>query len=189
MKRHPGTIGNQCPRTHVPRFAELLKARDCTRNSISEPKNSVFVKVAGVETVWVPSHSVTDVKVTGPAFGPCSLVEPLSRAVQGNLQVANNLVNASKTCCVIQVANHITKDVWLKPRTRLGTVRVVEQVLSRALLKFEMESNEAIVFRPLTADCQESPTLKPGKGANPQTRRELPSGVTLANFQGTAAEK
>ena len=135
----------------------------------------------------MPSHSVTDVKVTGPAFGPCSLVEPLSRAVQGNLQVANNLVNASKTCCVIQVA--ITKDVWLKPRTRLGTVRVVEQVLSRALLKFEMESNEVIVFRPLTADCQESSTLKPGKGANPQTRRELPSGVTLANFQGTAAEK
>ena len=110
--------------------------------------------------VLVPSNSVASVAVTGPACGPNALVEPLSVPVPGNLQLANTLVDASKTCFLIQVANPFQNDVWLKPRTRLGTVHGAVTVTSGEQLQFDVHSNEVIVSYPLSAE-QQKPTPPP----------------------------
>ena len=61
----------------------------------------------------IPASSVASIAVTDPACGPAAMVEPLSVPVQGNIQVANTLVNASKTCFHIQVVNPTSRDDWL----------------------------------------------------------------------------
>ena len=99
----------------IPQFGALLQQRPNAEPRTSENPSSGFVRVAGMYPVLVPSNSVASVAVTGPACGPNTLVEPLSVPVPGNLQLANTLVNASKTCFLIQVANPFQKDVWLKP--------------------------------------------------------------------------
>ena len=64
--------------------------------------------------VLVPSNSLAGVAVTGLACGPNALVEPLRVPVPGNLQLANTLVDASKTCFLIQVANPSQKQLALE---------------------------------------------------------------------------
>ena len=70
---------------------------------MSGPCTCGFVCVAGSYPVMIPANSVASIAVTGPACGPAAMVELLSVPVQGNIQVANTLVNASKTCFHIQV--------------------------------------------------------------------------------------
>ena len=141
----------------IPRFGALLQQRPN-----AEPRNSEkgFVRVAGMYPVLVPSNSVASVAVTGPACGPNALVKLLSVPVPGYLQLANTLVDASKTCFLIQAANPSQKDVWLKPRTRLGTVHGAVTVTSGEQLQFDVQSNEVIVSYPLSAEPQK-PTPPP----------------------------
>lgn len=75
---------------------------------------SGFLHVAGCYRVMIAPNSGASVAVTGPACGPTAMVEPLSVLVQGNIQVTNTLVNASKMCYHIQVVNPTSRDVWLK---------------------------------------------------------------------------
>lgn len=70
----------------------------------------------------ITSNAVANVAVTGPACGNSAMVEPLTVPIQGNIQITNTLVNASKMCFHIQVVNPTSGDVWLKSRTHLGTV-------------------------------------------------------------------
>ncbi|KAK3726383.1 hypothetical protein QZH41_005098 [Actinostola sp. cb2023] len=184
----PGLLGTNVL-ARVPKFAELLNSRRETMNTVYESKKTGFVKVAGSSCICVPSYSVTDVTVTGPKCGPNSLVEPLGVPVAGSLQVANTLVKATRTCYAIQVSNHTSKDVWLKPRTRLGTIKGVEHVTCGEQLLFDVKCNEVIVSCPLSADYQKTPSGGTGNTANTQSREELPTGITLDNFQGTEAER
>ena len=78
----------------------------------------------------IPPNLVASLAVTSPACGPTAMVEPLSVPVQGNIQITNTLVNASKTCFHIQVVNPTSRNVCLKPRTRLGTVHNAVTVTS-----------------------------------------------------------
>ena len=154
----PGLLGTNVL-AQIPQFGALLQQRPNAEPRTSENPSSGFVRVAGMYPVLVPSNSVASVAVTGPACGSNALVEPLSVPVPGNLQLANTLVDASKTCFLIQVANPSQKDVWLKPRTRLGTVHGAVTVTGGEQLQFDVESNEVIVSYPLSAE-QQKPTLQ-----------------------------
>ena len=101
--------------------------------------------------------TVASVAVNGQACGPNALVEPLSVPVPGNLQLGNTLVDTSKTCFLIQVANPSQKDVWLKQQTRLGMVHGAVTVASGEQLQFDVQSNEVIVSYLLSAE-QQKPT-------------------------------
>lgn len=132
---------------------------------------------------------MTDVAVTGPACGPNALVEPLNVPIHGHLQVANTFVRATKTCFMIQVINPTTRDIWLKPKTRLGTIHPAEQVSCGAQLSFEVQSREVIVSCPAAADYQEPTAQRRSRAAESQPKQDIPNGIPLDNFQGTEAQK
>ncbi|EDO31464.1 predicted protein [Nematostella vectensis] len=82
--------------SQVPEFKKLMT---------EDKKRTGFAKVAGSCNVWVPPFSEADVLVTGPQWGCSAVVEPLSVPICGNLSVASTLVNTSRVCFVVKVAN------------------------------------------------------------------------------------
>lgn len=54
--------------------------------------------------------------VTGPACGSNVLADPLGTTGLGNIQVTNTLVEASKTCCQVQVMNPSLRELWFNLR-------------------------------------------------------------------------
>ena len=117
----PGLLGTNVL-VQIPKFGALLQQRTHSEPRTSETCTSGFVRIAGSYPVMISPNSVASVAVTGPVCGPTAMVKPLSVPVPGNIQVAKTLVNASETCFHIQVVNLTARDVWLKPRTCLGTV-------------------------------------------------------------------
>ena len=204
LKETPDTVGGRRPfpgllgtniLDHVPKFAELMKggtgSEDPRDDEISKGQTCGFVRVAGRETVWVPSNTVCDIVVTGPACGGNAMVEPLTVPIQGNLQVACTFVRATRTHYTIQVANPTSKDIWLKPRMRLGTIHTAEQVSCGAQISFQVSCNEMMVTacQP-EADCHPPTTQWGGKNTGPQlTETALPDGISLDNFPGTTEQK
>lgn len=184
----PGLLGTNVL-AQIPKFSALLQQRTHSEPKSSGPPTSGFVRVAGSYPVMIPASSVASIAVTGPACGPAALVEPLSVPVQGNIQVANTLVNASKTCFHIQVVNPASRDVWLKPRTRLGTVHGAVTVTSGNQIELDMQCNEVIISCPQEAECQEFPSPEPDQPAAPLREEDLPAGISLTDFPGTPAEK
>ena len=184
----PGLLGTNVL-AQIPKFGALLQQRTDSEPRTSGPCTSGFVRVAGSYPVMIPASSVASIAVTGPACGPAAMVEPLSVPVQGNIQVANTLVNASKTCFHIQLVNPTSKDVWLKPRTRLGTVHGAVSVTSGNQIELDVQSNEVIISCPLEAESQEFPSLEPDQPAAPLREEDLPAGISLTDFPGTPAEK
>ena len=128
-RKVPGLLGTNVL-ARLPKFAELLESSS-SKPRVAETKTSGFVRVAGRDEVLVPSSSVTNVLVSGPVCGPRAVVEPLRTPVPGNIQIANTLVDTSSVCYYIQVVNPTSKDVWLKPKTRLGAVCDVAGIPSR----------------------------------------------------------
>ena len=184
----PGLLGTNVL-AQIPQFGALLQQRPNAEPRTSGESNSGFVRVAGMYPILVPSNSVASVAVTGPACGPNALVEPLSVPVPGNIQVANTLVDASKTCFLIQVVNPSPKDVWLKPRTRLGTVRGTVKVTSGEQLKFDVQSDAVIVSCPPGAEQQKPSPQEPDSPMRPPREQDLPAEISLEDFPGTPAEK
>ena len=181
----PGLLGTNILR-HIPRFAEMLERE--TGGGTCRPRSG-FVRVAGREPVRIPCNSVANLMVTGPAWGTSALVEPLVVPVQGNIQVASTLVNTTKAYFAIQVVNHTTKDVWLKPRTRLGTICEATQIDGGERLELAVESDEVVVSCPVRADCQQATVKAAGRSTETQRGQKMPNGVTLENFPGTAKER
>ena len=144
----PGLLGTNVL-AQIPKFGDLLQQKTRAKRRDSETSTSGFVRVARKYAVLVPPNSVASKAVTGPACGANALVEPLSVPVPGNIQVANTLVDGSKTCFLIQVVTPTPKDVWLQPRAHLETVRGAAKVTSGDHLEFDVCSNEVIVSCPL----------------------------------------
>lgn len=60
----------------------------------------------------LPKHiQFSSPPIQWPASGSSTLIESLSVPEPENLQVANTLVDASKTCFLIQVVNPFPRDV------------------------------------------------------------------------------
>ncbi|KAK3709629.1 hypothetical protein QZH41_010093, partial [Actinostola sp. cb2023] len=180
----PGLIGTNVL-GQVPKYKNILELHE------QEPKRknrTGFVKVAGTDKVWVPPFTESDVTVTGPPWGTSAVVEPLGVPVQGNLTVANTLVDTTKSCLVIRVANHTAKDIWLKPRTRIGIIREGAVVQTGEQLEFYQESNRVTVSCNLSASPQQPPSREAEGTVRWQRKQELPNGITLDNFPGTAQQ-
>lgn len=148
-----------------------------------------FVKVGGTDRVWVPAFTESDVLVTGPSWGTDAVIEPLNVPIEGNLTVASTFVDTTKTCYYVRVANQTAKDIWLKPRTRVGIIREADMTRSGEQLKFVQENNM------VTVSCivSTAPQTPPQREAADIVRRQMvqvpPHGITLDNFPGTELQK
>ncbi|XP_032231037.1 uncharacterized protein LOC116614299 [Nematostella vectensis] len=180
MKRQvPGIFGANLL-SQVPEFKKLMT---------EDKKRTGFAKVAGSCNVWVPPFSEADVLVTGPQWGCSAVVEPLSVPICGNLSVASTLVNTSRACFVVKVADQTAKDIWLKPRTRLGIVRECDVLQQGEPLLFFQESNSVTVSCGLSADPRKPPKREAEDMARWQGSQELPTGITVVCFPGTEQQR
>ena len=96
---------------HLPNFQKILT-----------PKHSSFIRVAGRRDILIPAGTECPVRVSIPSLDQDGLVEPLTRNLPGGLQVPAAVIDARKNVSVVKVLNLGVRDVWLRPRTRLGTV-------------------------------------------------------------------
>ena len=190
-RKVPGILGTNVL-AKIPKWAELM-APDGRASTSSQgtctPCKRRLVKVAGSSAVWVPPYSAMDVAVNGALREAMAMVEPLSIPLQGNLQVASTLVDTSKPGRCVQVVNPTGRGVWLKPKTCLGTIQDVEEVVGGEQLEFVLGSNEVVVSCSVDADYEESSSQIPSSTAKYQTTEEYTCGITLEDFQGTEKEK
>ena len=103
--------------------------------------------------------------------------------------MANTLVDASKTCILVQVVNPSPRDVWLKRRTRLGTVRFAVQVTSGDQLELEVRSNEVLVSCSLGAELRRPSSPELGNPVRPPRDGDLPAEISLKDFPGTSDDR
>ena len=141
---------------HVPKYKQLL----------GDSHHTGFAWLTGRDSVLVPAYSECTLAVIGPSFGRDALFEPLASPIPGNFLAKRGLVNA-KGPMFVQVMNLGSVDVWLKPRTKLGThTRAAEQ----NLLKVKVTSSG------ITASVNEvTGTSSPAS---------LPEGLDLSTIAG-----
>ena len=146
---------------HVPEYKQLL----------GDSHYTGFARLTGRDSVLVPAYSECTLAVTGPSFGQDALFEPLASPLPGNLLAKRGLVD-TKGPMFVQVMNLGSADVWLKPRTRLGTLtRAAEE---ENLLKVQVTSSG------ITASVNEvTGTSSPAS---------LPEGLDLSTIAGHPSE-
>ena len=96
---------------HVPECKQLL----------GDSHNTGFVWLTGKDSVLVLAYSECILAVTGSSFGQDALFEPLASPLPSNLLARRGLVDTN--CPIfVHVVNLASANVWLKLRTRLGTL-------------------------------------------------------------------
>lgn len=183
QRRIPCLIGTNVL-GQIPQYQQILQQEE---KKIK--RKTGFVKVAGSDLVWVPPFTESDVLVTGPSWGTDAVIEPLGVPVEGNLTVASTLVDTTKKSYYVRVANQTAKDIWLKPRTRLGIVGEGNLVKTGEQLEFVEEDNSVIVCCNLSADPQEPPKREADGIVRRRRLQEPPHGITLDKFPGTENQK
>ncbi len=101
------------------------------------------VRIAGSSSIRVTAGSVVDVPVTGNVVGAEVLVEPLMTPLPGNLSLCRTVVDTTSGGCFVRVVNFGEHDIWLKPKTPIGTALCVEVVPPR--VELAVSSTEVVV--------------------------------------------
>ena len=179
QRRVPCLIGTNVL-GRIPQYENVLQ-----ENNKNRKVTTGFVKVAGLDKVWVLPFTETDVPVTGPSWGKDAVIEPLDVPIEGNLTVASTLVDTAKHVYYVRVANQTAKDVWLKPKTRIGVIREGDLVQMGKQLEFRQENGLVTVCCSLSADPQKPPDREAVDMAQKQGIQSPPKGVTLNKFPGT----
>lgn len=99
----------------------------------SSQEKRTGVHLAGEDMVHIPASSVATVMAKSTKHISCDgssdfLLEPLNVPLPGGLIVVPCLVTAGKPLFSVQVVNLSPEDIWLRARTRLGTVTRVERL-------------------------------------------------------------
>ena len=146
---------------HVPEYKQLL----------CDSHYTAFARLTGRDSVLVPAYSECTLAVIGPSFGQDSLFEPLASPLPGNLLAKQGLVD-TKSPMFVQVMNLGSADVWLKPRTRLGTLTKAAEEAN--LLKVQVTSSG------ITASVNEA--------TGTSSSASLPKGLDLSTIPGHPSE-
>ena len=106
--------------------------------------NNAPVKLAGMNHIRVPSESTLDVVATGPVSGELILVEALQNPIGGSVAAVTTLLKPEDGCYIVKMVNAGKGDVWLAPRTLIGTAHQVDYALDR-LVAINEEQDELVV--------------------------------------------
>ena len=105
----PGLLGTNVLR-HFPEFPSIVNTQ------------RGFARVASRQAVLVPANSRCTVAISGPPMNAGNLViEPLTTPLPGNLIVQTSVIQVPGSCAVT-ICNPSMKDVWLRPKTRVGSM-------------------------------------------------------------------
>ena len=116
--RRPPTVVNGRP-VHGLLGTNVLRHFRCFHHLFRAERG--FVKVAGRKDVMVPANSQRIVAVTTPKLGGSAVIEATTSPLPGNLVVETSLIQSTGSSFVT-VYNPGATDVWLRAKTRLGTV-------------------------------------------------------------------
>ena len=114
--RRPPTVVN---RKRVPGL--LFIKRPAEFESLLNKKDIGFVRVAGSLDMIIPANIHCTVAVTTPLLGD-AVVERLTSPLPGNLILSPSMLRSSDYSISVTVYNPGVKDVWLRPKTRIGLV-------------------------------------------------------------------
>lgn len=117
-------------------WKQTMKQKSCISNAP--------VKLAGTSRIRVPSESTVDVVATGPVSGSLILVESLENPIGGSVAAVTTLVKPEDGSYVVKMINVGKGDVWLAPRTLIGTAHQVEYAIDR-LVAITEERDELVV--------------------------------------------
>lgn len=112
----PGVIGMNVLK-FIPRYTQVAQDAEASQKTS-------FVRVAG-DGVYIPQGSVCNVMASVKASTGPRIVEAV-RSVEG-IAVAPSLI-LDKGGLVVKVANFSSRDVHLRPRTRIGVMSAVQEV-------------------------------------------------------------
>ena len=118
-RQAPTTVDGQ--EVHVLLGSKILQHVPEYRQQLGNSHHTVFARLTGRDSVLFPAYSECTLAVMGPSFGQDALFEPLASPLPGNHLPKRGLVD-TKGPMFVQVMNLGSTDVWLKPRTRLGTL-------------------------------------------------------------------
>ena len=103
----PGLLGTNVLR-HFPEFQSIVNTQ------------KGFARVASRQAVLVPANSRCTVAISRPLMNSGNFViEPLTTPLPGNLIVQTSVIQVPGPCAVT-ICNPSMKDVWLRPKTRVG---------------------------------------------------------------------
>ncbi|KAL0147914.1 hypothetical protein M9458_056791, partial [Cirrhinus mrigala] len=118
----------------------------------SSQEKRTAVHLAGKDMVHIPASSVAMVMAKGTTHMlhdgsfDC-LLEPLNVALPGGLIVVPCLVAAGKPLFPVQMVNLSPEDIWLRARTRLGTLTPVESL--------KLNETCEVKFQRISADIEQ----------------------------------
>ena len=141
-----------------------------------------FAKVAGKSEVQVPANSVSVLRVVGVRdefLHQDVTVSPLANQGLNNLVVVESLTEAKKSGMFVRVANMGSDDIWLKPRTRVGIFKSVQEV--------QDSTHTAVSFRQVAAQELEVSIQSDQPSDPPPTIPSCP--VDLTNLDCTKNQR
>ncbi len=153
------------------------KVQTCTVNRKS------VVRVAGKWMEHIPAESVVTITSTvfnkGVGEGSPMLLKPLSTPLPGGLVVIPTLVDSHCPCIPVKIVNFSQEDVWLSPRTRLGTLSKVECVDSSQ--RYEVK------FQKISADLEQV-TLNMKDGQSRDRVQEILDKIDVGGSENEQAQ-
>lgn len=142
-KKHFGILGTNVL-NRIPQYQEWLqKMKSTSKKRI----DSAPVRVGGTNQIRVPAESAMDILATGPKYDDVMVVEPLEYPIGGSIAAVSVLVRPECGSYIVRVENRSPSDMWLKPRTVIGTVSEVDQVMENLQLDVTETENEVVVER------------------------------------------
>ena len=180
------TVGTTLASELGPRYLESIKVNEngpqwaSVLSLVTPPGDSLkqrHVRLAGMEPHMLPAGSAVTVlaHVVKPV-GLCQLlVEPLDQESGGlprGVQTVCSVASADQSCVQggvipVQVLNLNEEDIWLQPKSLLGTIQEVD-VLEPPNLITEVGLNDIIIQSACAEDCRISESVN-GEGLSGQT--------------------
>ena len=117
---------------HGPSYDKKMKGDHAAQNLIKATKScnatevKGFVRVAGRDQICIPGNSASVVNVVGPSAKQGCVddsfvcIEPLAN--EQNFVLLNTVAESRAGCFPVLVANLTQRDVWIRPKTRVGLV-------------------------------------------------------------------
>jgi hypothetical protein len=107
-----------------------------------------FARVTGMLPVRIPANTAIVIQCTGPQIDGDIVVNPLSNGahLHRNFRIIHtcNVVNKGKI--MVRVANIGDEDIFIKPRTRIGTVSICDVEHDNSCIRFNRTGSVEEIF-------------------------------------------
>ena len=127
------TVDNSQTGTDEDKFKQILSLYE-TSASLRDLDHMGFVKVKGRSPVRIPSRSMRVIECTTKKNIGCGVAEAIKAtngSIPRSIAVVRTVVDAASGVVPVRVVNLGDDDVWLQPRTRIGTCSTADMMTEK----------------------------------------------------------